>query len=77
MPYHEQHSRSIAKAVSYRIVSICMDLSIVFAFTQKIELTFGIVIMSNLVSIFIYYFHERAWNKIHFGRKIILGKDIG
>jgi len=54
-----------------------MDLAIVYAFTKKIELTFGIVIMSNLVSIFIYYFHERAWNKIHFGRKIILGKDIG
>lgn len=77
MPYHEKHSRSIAKAISYRIVSICVDSIIVYAFTQKIEITLGIVILSNFLSTFIYYFHERVWNKFHFGRKVLLGKDIG
>jgi adenylylsulfate kinase len=71
MSYHEKHSRSIAKAISYRIVSILADLALVYALTRKIELTLGIVIVSNTISIFLYYFHERAWNKVHFGRHVI------
>lgn len=71
MSYTEKHSRSIAKAISYRIVSVIVDLSLVYALTRKIELTVGIVILSNAVSIFVYYFHERAWNKVHFGRHLI------
>lgn len=70
MPYTEKHTRSLAKAISYRILSITFDLLIIFALTKKVELTLGIVIISNVVSIFLYYFHERAWNKIHFGRKL-------
>lgn len=65
----EHHARSVAKAVSYRVVSIIVDLAIVFVVTQKIELTLGIVAVSNTASIFVYYFHERTWNKIHVGRR--------
>jgi uncharacterized membrane protein len=68
MSCHENHSRSIAKAVSYRLVSICADIILVFAITKKIELTLGIVTASNIVSTFVYYFHERAWNRLHLGR---------
>ena len=66
---HEQHSRSIVKAISYRIVSIIVDLTLVYLLTRKIELTLGIVILSNTASIFIYYFHERIRNKVHVGRR--------
>lgn len=71
MPYTEKHTRSIAKAISYRIVSISLDLLIIFAITKKADLTLWIVVLSNLVSIFLYYFHERIWNKVHFGRRLI------
>ncbi len=71
MPYTEKHSRSFAKAVSYRLLSIGLDLLIVFAFTKKVELTIGIVVLSNVVSIFMYYFHERLWNQVHFGRRLV------
>lgn len=71
MSYHEQHSRSIAKAISYRVISICADLTIVYLITHKIEMTIGIVVLSNSVSIVLYYLHERAWNRVHFGRRIV------
>jgi adenylylsulfate kinase len=74
MPYHEKHTRSIAKAISYRLISIAADTILVFALTHKVELTFGIVVLSNFISLFIYYFHERVWNKFHFGRKIVEDK---
>lgn len=66
---HERHGRSVAKAISYRVVSIIVDLTLVFALTKKVELTLGIVILSNTASVFIYYFHERVWDKIHLGRR--------
>jgi uncharacterized membrane protein len=77
MPYHEKHSRSIAKAISYRIISICVDLTVVFVITHRIDLTIGIVTTTNIVSTIVYYLHERAWNKSHFGRKVIPDKEIG
>lgn len=75
MPYHEKHTRSIAKAISYRLISITADTILVYALTRRIELTFGIVILSNFISLFIYYFHERIWNKFHFGRRLIESKN--
>jgi uncharacterized membrane protein len=66
---HERHGRSFAKAVSYRVVSIIIDLTIVFLITKKADLTLGIVLLSNTASIFVYYFHERAWNIVHLGRR--------
>ena len=71
MSYHEKHSRSIAKSISYRIISVAADVLLVYLLTQRVELTATIVILSNTISIFLYYFHERAWNQIHFGRHII------
>ncbi len=68
---HEKNGRSIAKAVSYRIVSILVDLAIVYLITKRVDLTLGVVVVSNTASVFVYYFHERAWNKIHIGRRPI------
>jgi uncharacterized membrane protein len=76
MPYNEKHARSVAKSVSYRIISILADIVIIYFFTHKIQMTLGIVIISNFLSTFLYYFHERIWNKFHFGRKFILDKNI-
>lgn len=68
---HEQHSRSIVKAISYRILSILVDTIFVYAITRKVDMTLGIVVITNTYSTFLYYIHERVWNKLHFGRKII------
>ncbi|MBP6888799.1 MAG: DUF2061 domain-containing protein [Candidatus Pacebacteria bacterium] len=66
---HEKNGRSLAKAISYRVVSIIVDLAVVFLVTKRVDLTLGVVVVSNTASIFVYYFHERAWNKIHIGRR--------
>lgn len=71
MSCHEKTSRSITKAISYRILSITVDTIFVYALTRKVELTLGIVIITNCYSTFLYYFHERLWNRTHFGRKAI------
>ncbi len=71
MSYHDKHSRSIVKAISYRVLSLTVDSIFVYAFTKKIDLTLAIVIVTNTYSTFLYYMHERAWNIIHYGRTIV------
>ncbi len=65
---HENHARSIAKAISYRILSLTVDTLFIYFITRKVSMTLGIVIVTNAYSTFLYYFHERLWNKSHFKR---------
>jgi adenylylsulfate kinase len=68
---NENHGRSIAKAISYRILSITVDTAIIYFLTRKIELTLSIVLVTNISSTFLYYLHERGWNKLHFKRGLL------
>jgi len=71
--FRERPSRSLAKAVTFRVLVLISDFTVIFIITGKIELTATIVIASNIASTFIYYFHERAWNHIHFGKYLHKG----
>jgi len=65
----ETHNRSIAKSVSYRVVSITIDSFVAYYFTRSVALSAGIVIFVDTYSTIVYYLHERAWAHIHWGRK--------
>lgn len=71
MSYHENHTRSIYKAISYRILSVIIDSVFVYGITGKPKTTLGIVLATNFYSTFVYYAHERVWNHFHFGKKAI------
>jgi uncharacterized membrane protein len=66
---HNTKLRSIIKAVSYRIVIIILDFTLIYLLTKKTSLALGFLIVSNLYSTFIYFIYERAWNKIKWGSK--------
>jgi adenylylsulfate kinase len=66
--YSEKHSRSIAKAVTFRVIIILSDGIIVYAVTRKVDLALTVIIVRNVVAMFLYYFHERIWNGIHWGK---------
>jgi adenylylsulfate kinase len=68
MPYFEHHKRSIVKTLGYQAIIILADLVVVFFITHKYQITISIIILTNLVSGIIYFLHERAWNRIHWGK---------
>jgi uncharacterized membrane protein len=45
-----------------------MDSTIAYAITRDTEQTAMLVIISNVISIMVYFIHERAWNRIHWGK---------
>lgn len=64
----ETHKRSIAKAITYRILGIIITATIVYLFTKEAVLSISIGSVDALIKLFSYYLHERMWNKTKFGR---------
>ena len=63
----ERHGRSLAKAVSWRILASIDKFIISFFVTGKISLAGTIAAVEVMTKIVIYYLHERAWVAIPFG----------
>ena len=64
----ETHVRSIAKAVSWRIVATLTTVLLVYVFTGNLLVSGGVGVTELLSKLLIYYVHERVWNAIGFGR---------
>ena len=71
MSYYDHHKRSIAKTIGFFAILVVADWIVVFLITSQPGITFKIIIYSNIVSAIIYFIHERAWNKVHWGRSKI------
>lgn len=64
----ETHVRSLAKAVSWRIVATITTMLLVFMFTGNLVVSGGVGLTEVISKIIIYYVHERVWNALSFGR---------
>ena len=64
----ETHTRSIAKAISWRTVATLTTTLLVFIFTRNLVVSGGVGLTEFLSKILIYYVHERVWNASNFGR---------
>ncbi len=66
----ETTARSIAKAVSYRILGSTATSLIVYALTGKPGPSLIAGAADIVIKIAVYYLHERIWDRIGFGRQI-------
>lgn len=66
--------RSILKTISYRAVILILDFASIYIFTRQVNIAIGFMIVSNLYTTLAYFFHERVWDKIKWG-KIIYKKN--
>lgn len=65
----ESTRRSIAKAVSYRVVGAVITSGLVYALTGKGEFAAMVGFVDTLIKTFAYFGHERLWNRIDYGRE--------
>jgi uncharacterized membrane protein len=66
----DTHSRSFAKAISWRITGTVDTLVISLIITQSIKLAATIGLTEVVTKSFLYYAHERAWLRIPYGRNV-------
>jgi uncharacterized membrane protein len=65
----EHRYRSIVKAISWRATGTIDTLVVSYLVTGKIGVALSIGGIEVFTKMILYYFHERLWNKLKFGRK--------
>ncbi len=64
----ERPIRSVAKAISWRVIGTLDTLLISYLLTGKVALAASIASIDFVTKMFLYFFHERLWNSIVWGK---------
>lgn len=67
--YYETKKRSILKAISWRTWATITTAIIVFVFTGEFALAITVGLLEVFAKMGLYFFHERFWQKVRWGRK--------
>ncbi len=66
---NESHTRSLVKSATYRGLVIVTAMLVSWYYTGDAIQSITISLVFNGISTVIYYLHERAWNRILWGKK--------
>ena len=64
----EKAYRSVAKTISWRTIGTLDTIIISYFITGNLTMAASIGTIELFTKMVLYYFHERAWNKISFGK---------
>lgn len=65
----DSHTRSVAKAISYRVFGSMTTAVIFFVLTSDWKVSAGAGVADSVLKLGLYFLHERVWNHISFGRQ--------
>lgn len=72
----DTHTRTIAKALSWRVFATLTTSAVAWGITGKIEFAAAIGILDGLLKLGGYYLHERMWNRVRFGKSVSAGQNF-
>jgi uncharacterized membrane protein len=64
----DKHYRSIVKAFSWRATGTADTILISFLITGQAKWALSIGFVELFTKVFLYYVHERIWDRLSFGR---------
>ncbi|MEM7159920.1 MAG: DUF2061 domain-containing protein [Myxococcota bacterium] len=64
----ESKRRSLAKALSWRVIAWSITATIAYLYTGKAAFALSLGFADSLLKIFAYYLHERTWMSVNYGR---------
>ena len=65
----EKAYRSVLKTISWRTVGTLDTVIIAYFITDDLTMAASIGSIELFTKMFLYYFHERAWNKMPIGKE--------
>lgn len=68
---HDHRRRSLAKACTWRVMSVTITTTLVYLFTGSLQLSVEIGAIDSTIKIFTYYYHERRWHRVQWGKELI------
>jgi len=69
--YKETNTRSIVKAISWRVLATITTIIIVYLLFGRLDLAISAGLIETVFKVGLYWAHERAWVKIRWGIKVI------
>lgn len=69
--FRESHIRSIAKAISWRVLGSVATMLLVLVFTGRLALSLAVGGIEFISKIGLFWVHERAWDRLRFGKREI------
>lgn len=72
---NETRKRSMLKSITWRIICIVVSILTSFVLTGKWDIAVAIGTVYNAVTMILYYFHERLWNKVDWGCEKLLSAE--
>jgi adenylylsulfate kinase len=67
--YRETHTRSVAKALSWRILGTIATALLVFVFTRKWSVSLAVGGVEFVSKIGLFWLHERIWDRVPHGKR--------
>ena len=64
----ESHVRTVTKALSWRLIATLVTFTVAWYATRKLTLAVEIGVADTLIKLGAYYFHERLWIRVKFGK---------
>jgi uncharacterized membrane protein len=64
----ESPKRSIVKSISWRVIGTLDTIIISWIITGTLTLAFSIGVVELVTKMVLYFFHERIWNNISWGK---------
>jgi len=76
---HEQETnmRSVAKSITFRILATLTTMILVYIFFGRLDLAALIGGLEILIKLILYFFHERIWNRVSWGKIIVEDEKHG
>ena len=65
----ETRKRSIVKSFTWRIICVVVSIITAYFLTGKLEVSVAIGTVYNAITMILYYFHERSWNILEWGKQ--------
>jgi uncharacterized membrane protein len=60
----ESRKRSLVKSLTWRIICIAASIITAYFLTGRIDVSIAIGTIYNGITMLLYYFHERFWNRL-------------
>lgn len=61
--------RSFAKSMTWRVVALLTTFITLYALSKDINMATTATAITNLVNFICYYYHERIWNSVSWGKE--------
>jgi uncharacterized membrane protein len=62
-------SRSLAKSLTWRVVALLTTFITLYALSKDVSMATLATLITNGVNFVAYYYHERIWNAVKWGKE--------